>query len=180
MSMKRSILFLSLFVPGLKRLCALTIFYLGRKNPNPPSTESCKYIWILLSATVISLWLTGFEQVVHGKYFESCLYQTVVASWCAERNPNKWTKVKCGRVGRAVPRDSLGSAALNSGVCVLYCCLTKKRPVVEPCNAEHFPKCPRCHHPSSVVPSSGYLLWTLPPGHISPENSYYSYDSASK
>lgn len=78
--------------------------------------------------------------------------------------------MKCARVRRAVPCDSLGSAALNRGICALYCCLSKKRSMMEPHNAEPLPKCSKCHHPGSVVPSSGYLLWTLSLGNLSSEN----------
>lgn len=84
--------------------------------------------------------------------FLPCFCQHCAWSLRKRRNPNKLTIVKCARVGRAVPCDSLGSAALNR-VGVLYCCLSKIRPMVEPCNAEHFPKWPRCRHPGSVVPA---------------------------
>lgn len=136
-----------------------------------------KIFWILPLPNSCSLLVCRIQASLD-LTFVPCLCQHWAWSLRKRTNPNKSTTVKRARVGRAVPCVPLDSAALNRGVCALYGCLSKKKSMVEPCNAEQFPKCSRCHHPCSVVPCRGYLLWTLPPGHLSSENSYYSYDSA--
>lgn len=84
-----------------------------------------KIFWILPLPNSCSLLVCRIQASLDWT-FAPCHCQHWAWSLRKRTNPNESTIVKCVRVGRAVPCDSSGFAALKRGVCALCCCLSKK------------------------------------------------------
>lgn len=136
-----------------------------------------KIVWILPSPNSCSFLVCRIQASLD-LTFVSGLCQHWAWSLRKRTNPNKSTIMKCAKVRSAVPYDSRLCSPKQRCLCSLLL-PEQKKSVVEPCNAEHFPKWPRCHHPGSVVPAVdiyyGHCLLVI--SHL---KTHTSYDSASK